>query len=138
MNPKWKFTFGVNFEVKFWNFKNVFQMTHEGFSWHCMSYINIFDTKWHNKPCVTSPSPGNQVGGLPGGVNIIAKKIEAFKKYMKETLCEFLFFGWYVLSRLCSYKFSKHHKSMKKIYLIGKFAFEVKFKFEFWNVQNDF
>ena len=30
---------------------------------------NILDSKRHNAMCVTSPSPGNQVDGLPGGVS---------------------------------------------------------------------
>ena len=30
---------------------------------------HIFKRKLHNQACVTSPSPGNQVDGLPGGVS---------------------------------------------------------------------
>ena len=30
---------------------------------------DIFDSKRHNGACVTSPLPGNQVDGLPGGAS---------------------------------------------------------------------
>ena len=58
-----------NLESNFENFKIDLKWHIQGLcdiTWHLKA---IFDKKRHNQACVTSPSSGNQVDGLPGGVS---------------------------------------------------------------------